>query len=99
MAKRPAIALFKYDKKLNCISTVQKDNIVVPFTLPNRIPVNIFFFRYITPRECFRLQTVPEHHIDTLLSSGISNTQLYKMAGNGWTMEVIKHIFKSIPQK
>ena len=47
--------------------------------------------RYST-RECFRLQTVPERHIDTLLSAGISNTQLYKMCGNGWTMEVIKHI-------
>jgi DNA-cytosine methyltransferase len=52
--------------------------------------------RKLTPRECFRLQTVPEHHIDTLLNSGISNTQLYKMCGNGWTMEVIAHIFKSI---
>ena len=46
----------------------------------------------LTPRECFRLQTVPEHHIDTLLSAGISNTQLYKMAGNGWTCDVISHI-------
>ena len=49
-------------------------------------------YRKLTPRECFRLQTVPENHIDTLLSAGISNTQLYKMCGNGWTMEVIKHI-------
>jgi DNA-cytosine methyltransferase len=54
------------------------------------------YYRKLTPRECFRLQTVPEHHIDTLLSAGISNTQLYKMCGNGWTMEVIAHIFKSI---
>lgn len=52
--------------------------------------------RKLTPRECFRLQTVPEHHINTLLSAGISNTQLYKMCGNGWTMEVIKHIFKGL---
>ena len=50
--------------------------------------------RRYSVRECFRLQTVPEHHIDTLLSAGISNSQLYKMCGNGWTMEVIKHIFK-----
>ena len=54
-------------------------------------------YRKLTPRECFRLQTVPDHHIDTLLNAGISNTQLYKMCGNGWTMEVIKHIFKSLP--
>ena len=52
--------------------------------------------RYITPRECFRLQTVPEHHINTLLSAGISNTQLYKMCGNGWTMDVITHILKGL---
>ena len=53
-------------------------------------------YRKLTPRECMRLQTIPEHHIDTLLSAGISNTQLYKMTGNGWTMEVIKHIFKGL---
>ena len=52
--------------------------------------------RRYSVRECFRLQTVPEHHIDTLLNSGISNTQLYKMCGNGWTLDVIAHIFKNI---
>ena len=52
--------------------------------------------RKLTPRECFRLQTVPEHHIDTLLNTGISNTQLYKMCGNGWTHDVIVHIFKDL---
>ena len=52
--------------------------------------------RRYSVREAFMLQTVPEHHIDTLLSAVISNTQLYKMAGNGWTMEVIKHIFKAL---
>jgi DNA-cytosine methyltransferase len=52
-------------------------------------------YRKLTPRECFRLQTVPEHHIDTLLSANISNTQLYKMCGNGWTHDVIAHIFKA----
>ena len=54
------------------------------------------YYRKLTPRECFRLQTVPEHHIDTLLSAGISNTQLYKMCGNGWTHDVITHIFKGL---
>ena len=46
--------------------------------------------------ELFKLQTVPLQHIDTLLNTGISKTQLRKMAGNSWTMEVIKHILKSI---
>lgn len=53
-------------------------------------------YRKLTPTECFRLQTVPQHHIDTLLNSGISNTQLYKMCGNGWTHNVITHIFKGL---
>jgi DNA-cytosine methyltransferase len=53
-------------------------------------------FRKLTPTECARLQTTPERHIDTLLNSGISNTQLYKMLGNGWTHDVITHIFKGL---
>lgn len=52
--------------------------------------------RKLTPREYMRLQTIPEHHIDTLLGAEISNTQLYKMTGNAWTMEVVKHILNSI---
>lgn len=50
--------------------------------------------RKLTPRECFRLQTVPDHYIDKILSCGVSNTQLYKIAGNGWTDEVIAHILR-----
>jgi len=76
------------DEKTNTLTTVQKDNLVI----------NSDRYRKLTPRECMRLQTIPEHHIDTLLSAGISNTQLYKMTGNAWTMEVIKHIFKGITQ-
>jgi len=51
-------------------------------------------YRKLTPRECGRLQTIPEDILDTLLSAGISNSQLYKMFGNGWTIDVIAHIFK-----
>lgn len=52
--------------------------------------------RKLTPRECFRLQTVPEHYIDKILDCGVSNSQLYKIAGNGWTDEVIAHILRGI---
>ena len=55
--------------------------------------------RKLTPRECFRLQTVPEQHIDTLLNAGISNTQLYKMCGNSWTHDVIVHILKTLDKE
>lgn len=43
--------------------------------------------RRLTPTECARLQTVPEW-----CKWECSNTQQYKMLGNGWTIEVIVHI-------
>lgn len=72
------------DKKTCALTTVQKDNYVA----------EDYTIRKLTPRECFRLQTVPEHYIDKILACGVSNTQLYKIAGNGWTDEVIAHILK-----
>ena len=45
----------------------------------------------LTPIECERLQTVPDNY-----TNHVSNTQRYKMLGNGWTVDVIAHIFKSI---
>jgi len=53
-------------------------------------------YRKLTPRECGRLQTIPEDILDTLLSAGISNSQLYRMFGNGWTIDVIAHIFSQM---
>ena len=43
--------------------------------------------RRLTPTECARLQTIPEWY-----KWQCSDTQAYKMLGNGWTVEVIKHI-------
>lgn len=51
-----------------------------------------FRIRRLTPTECARLQTVPEWYV----WDGISDTQRYKMLGNGWNIETIKHIFKYI---
>ncbi len=50
-----------------------------------------FIIRKLTPIECERLQTVPDNYTE-----GVSNTQRYKMLGNGWTVDVIAHIFKEI---
>jgi len=47
--------------------------------------------RKLTPLECERLQTFPDHYTE-----GISNTQRYKSLGNSWTIDVITHIFKNI---
>ena len=48
-------------------------------------------WRKLTPLECERLQTVPEGY-----TAHVSNTQRYKMLGNGWTVDVIAHIFKNL---
>ena len=48
-------------------------------------------WRKLTPLECERLQTVPDNY-----TNHVSNTQRYKMLGNGWTIEVIKHIFNNM---
>lgn len=47
--------------------------------------------RRLTPTECARLQTIPDWY-----KWGCSDTQAYKMLGNGWTVEVIKHILSHI---
>lgn len=43
--------------------------------------------RRLTPIECERLQTVPDNY-----TNHVSDTQRYKMLGNGWTIDVIAHI-------
>jgi len=70
------------DDKSNAITTVGKDSLVVEDEVR---------WRKLTPIECERLQTVPDNYTDC-----VSNTQRYKMLGNGWTIEVIAHIFKNM---
>lgn len=59
-----------------------------------RYPIKLCDGRYIirklTVTECMRLQTVPEWYD----FSCVSNTQAYKMLGNGWTVEVIAHLIR-----
>jgi site-specific DNA-cytosine methylase len=49
--------------------------------------VDEMHWRKLTPLECERLQTVPDGYTE-----GVSNTQRYRMLGNGWTVDVIAHI-------
>ena len=48
-------------------------------------------YRKLTPIECERLQTVPDNY-----TAHVSNTQRYKMLGNGWTVDVVAHILKNM---
>ena len=79
--------------KSNCLTTVEKDNVLT--TMPigrhkdafkNKLP-----FRYYTLKEYCRLQTVPENYFNV-----VSESQAKKMLGNGWTVDVIAHIFGSL---
>jgi len=104
------------DGKTNCITTVQKDNLVYTAnylqygdgyaldngayyedgkqgtldTKPNRAKtlLNTSRIRRLTPLECERLQTMKDNY-----TAHVSDSQRYKMIGNGWTTEVIAHIF------
>ena len=67
--------------KSNCLTTVNKDNVVVEGMQ----------WRKLSPLECERLQTVPDNY-----TNHVSNSQRYKMLGNGWTVDVIAHIMKGI---
>lgn len=69
------------DGKSNCLTTVQKDNL-----LQTRAGL-----RQLTPTECARLQTVPDWY-----EWIVSDTQIYRMCGNGWTVRVIEHILKNL---
>jgi DNA (cytosine-5)-methyltransferase 3A len=63
--------------KSNCITTVQKDNLLQFNGM----------LRRLTPRECARLQTVPDWY-----KWVVSDTQIYRMCGNGRTVKIIEHI-------
>lgn len=56
-----------------------------------KVLTEIIGWRKLTPKECERLQTVPDNYTDC-----VSDTQRYKMLGNGWTIDVISHIFGSL---
>ena len=89
----------KGDGKSGSLTTVRKDNLVVTDK----------YWRALTPRECERLQTLADDYTmfgdfnDTGYSSDdydikdISKTQRYKMLGNGFTVDVIAHILRSMP--
>lgn len=69
------------DEKTNCLSTVQKDNVIVDATT----------IRKLTPIECERLQGLPDNYTE-----GISTTQRYKCLGNAFNADVICHIVREI---
>jgi DNA-cytosine methyltransferase len=59
-----------------------------------KVSIDNIYWRKLTPKECERLQTVPDNYTE-----GVSNTQRFKMLGNGWTVDVIAHIFNNLTKE
>lgn len=72
----------RQDDKTNCLTTVQKDNVLVKGMT----------WRKLTPLECERLQGLPDNY-----TNHVSKTQRYKMLGNGFNVPTIRHIIKDLP--
>ena len=83
--------------KSNCLTTVEKDNVLTPLPVGryadcyglisgNRLP-----FRHYTRTEYERLQTLPDGY-----TRCISESAAKKAIGNGWTVDVIAHIFNNL---
>jgi DNA (cytosine-5)-methyltransferase 1 len=68
----------------NTLTSVQKDNYVV----------ENYRIRKLTARECFRLMGVKDEQFDRL--HDLSNSQLYKLAGNSIVVDVLEHIFRNL---
>ena len=72
------------DQKMNCLTAV--------FSMKEHSLIDgCANYRKLTPTECERLQTVPDGYTGL-----VSNSQRYKMLGNGWTVDVIAHILQDL---
>ena len=73
----------RFDGKTNALTTTRKTTLAAN--------LKDLTYRKLTVTECERLQTVPEGY-----TNHVSNTQRYKMLGNGWTIDVISSIFEGL---
>lgn len=88
----PVKAVSSADGKVYTVYEVKGGQITIKGKrYPIKLPDDFYIIRKLTVRECMRLQTVPEYY-----EFPVSDTQAYKMLGNGWTVEVIIHLIKSI---
>lgn len=88
--EQPAIS--EADKKSYPVYEVRDGLITIKGkTYPIKLADGFYIIRKLTVRECMRLQTVPETYVFP-----VSNSQAYKMLGNGWTVDVIAHIMSHL---
>ena len=80
--------------KSRCLSTLTKDTVVSPLPkgrYPDAYGEHKLHWRKLTVKECCRVQTLPDNYCKS-----VSNSQGYKMLGNGWNNETIKCILKGL---
>lgn len=53
----------------------------------------VYRIRKLTPKECLRLMKVSDEDIEKMKNAGISDSQLYKLAGNSIVVSVLEGIF------
>ena len=87
----PTKAVSAADGKTYTVYEVKDGQITIKGkTYPIKLADGYYIIRKLTVSECKRLQTVPEWY-----EFPVSNSQAYKMLGNGWTCEVIAHLIRS----
>ena len=83
---------------------VQKNAIPTLKTSPNDVavvvddPKEMISIRRLTPRECWRLMGWNDEDISRAFASGVSDTQLYRMAGNSIVVNCLTEIFKKLKE-
>lgn len=89
---RPIKAVSCADGKVYTVYEVKDGKITIKGKeYPIKLVDGYYIIRKLTVRECMRLQTVPEWY-----EFPVSDTQAYKMLGNGWTVEVIRHLIRCV---
>ena len=64
--------------------------------LPSELKGKKFRIRKLTPTECLRLMGCDDKTIDIMTHCGLSNSALYKLAGNSIVVDVLYHIFRKM---
>ena len=87
---RPIKAIGKDGKEITIYEVKNGKITIKGKQYPIKLRDGYYIIRKLTVSECKRLQTVPEWY-----DFPVSNSQAYKMLGNGWTCEVIAHLIRS----
>lgn len=89
-AGKPIKAIGKDGKEITIYEVCNGKITIKGKQYPIKLKDGYYIIRKLTVSECKRLQTVPEWY-----EFPVSNSQAYKMLGNGWTCEVIAHLIRS----